>query len=56
MLRDRKFLRDTGVLFLALVISGILHYVYQLYIGRALGPEVYGIFGSLFPYSMFSQS
>jgi len=29
-------------------IAGIFNYIYQVYMGRALGPEEYGIFGALF--------
>ena len=38
-------------MFIASIIGGICNYAYQLYMGRALGPEEYSVFGSLFALS-----
>jgi O-antigen/teichoic acid export membrane protein len=38
-------------LFIASLIGGVFNYLYQLYVGRSLGPAEYGIFGSLFAIS-----
>ena len=35
-------------MFVASVISSACNYLYQIYVGRSLGPEGYGTFGSLF--------
>jgi len=41
-------LKHASIMFIASIIGGVCNYIYQLYMGRALGPEEYGIFGSLF--------
>lgn len=41
-------LKHASVMFLVSIIAGVCNYIYQLYMGRALGPEEYGVFGSLF--------
>jgi O-antigen/teichoic acid export membrane protein len=41
-------LKHASIMFIASIIAGACNYIYQLYMGRALGPEEYGIFGSLF--------
>ncbi|MCK5259115.1 MAG: oligosaccharide flippase family protein, partial [Thermoplasmatales archaeon] len=41
-------LKHASVMFLVSIIAGACNYIYQLYMGRALGPEEYGVFGSLF--------
>ena len=40
--------QDSAILIAATVISGGLNYLYHISMGRLLGPENYGIFGSLF--------
>lgn len=40
--------RNSAVMFAATIIGGGFNYLYQVYMGRALGPEEYGIFGALF--------
>lgn len=35
-------------MFVATTLAGALNYLYQIYMGRVLGPEEYGIFGALF--------
>jgi len=41
-------LKHASIMFLVSIIAGACNYIYQLYMGRALGPEEYGVFGSLF--------
>lgn len=43
-----EFLRQSTIMFLASTISSVCNYIYQIYVGRSLGPEGYGSFGSLF--------
>ena len=45
--KDELF-RYGSVMFVASIISNALNYIYQIYMGRALGPEEYGVFGALF--------
>jgi O-antigen/teichoic acid export membrane protein len=47
ILKDR-LARQSGVMFIATTVAGVLSYIYQVYMGRALGPEQYGVFGALF--------
>ncbi len=35
-------------MFIATTLAGSFNYLYQVYMGRALGPEDYGVFGALF--------
>ena len=49
--KEKDFLKHSGILFIATFIGGACNYAYQLYMGRGLGPEGYGIFGSLFAIS-----
>lgn len=41
-------LQHGGIVAVATVASGGFNYAYQLFMGRALGPEQYGAFGALF--------
>lgn len=43
--RDFKLLEHATIVSLALFASNLINYVFQVYMGRALGPENYGIFG-----------
>lgn len=45
---DEELLKHSSIMFIAFLIGGICNYLFQLYIGRALGPEEFGVFGSLF--------
>jgi O-antigen/teichoic acid export membrane protein len=45
--KDEGLLKHGSILFFALVITSIFNYLFQLYVGRALGPVNYGIFSSL---------
>ena len=47
LLKD-ELLKHGSVMFIASITANFLNYVYQVYMGRALGPEQYGIFGALF--------
>ena len=47
LLRD-ELLKHGSVMFIASLVSNFLNYVYLVYMGRALGPERYGVFGALF--------
>ncbi|KAB1185426.1 MULTISPECIES: hypothetical protein [Haloferax] len=41
-------LQHGSVIAIATVASGALNYAFQVFMGRALGPEQYGVFGALF--------
>ena len=43
-----EFLKQSMVLFLASMGGCVCSYLYQIYVARALGPEGYAVFGSLF--------
>ncbi len=47
-LRKDELLKNGTLMFISGSVVGILNYVYQIYMGRALGPEEYGAFGALF--------
>lgn len=40
--------RSSIIMFVASTFAGFLSYLYQIYMGRALGPEEYSVFGALF--------
>ncbi len=42
-----SLLKHGGIVFISIVIANLLAYVLQIYFGRVLGPEGYGVFGSL---------
>ena len=44
---NKNFLKDNFILFFGLSVLNILGYLFHFYAGRKLGPEEYGIFGSL---------
>ena len=48
---DKEFLKHASIMFITSIIAGVCNYAYQLYMGRALGPEDYSVFGSLFAIS-----
>ena len=41
-------LKHGFMMFVAMIIARFFGYLFQIYVARALGPEDYGIFGSLF--------
>src|SRR4030067_1391254 len=47
-LKNDELVKKGTIMFVSGTIVGILNYSYQVYIGRALGPEEYGVFGALF--------
>jgi len=47
MKKSNSLLRDSAIIFAASMISNVLNYAFQLYMGRALGPADYGIFASI---------
>jgi O-antigen/teichoic acid export membrane protein len=51
ILKDYDLFKHAGIMFIASLVGGACNYVYQLYMGRALGPKDYGVFGSLFALS-----
>lgn len=40
--------RNSAVMSAATTVAGGFNYLYQVYMGRVMGPEEYGIFGALF--------
>jgi O-antigen/teichoic acid export membrane protein len=49
-----EFIRKSAVMFLASIIGSICNYLYQIYVGRTVGPAEYGAFGSLFAIIYFT--
>ncbi len=47
MIKD-EFTKNGVIIFVASIITGFFNYIYQIYMGRTLGPEDYGTFGALF--------
>lgn len=47
-LKNDELVKEGTIVFASGTIVGILNYMYQVYMGRALGPEEYGVFGALF--------
>lgn len=47
-IRTDDLLHHGGIMAAATVASGGFNYAYQVFVGRALGPEQYGVFGALF--------
>lgn len=43
-----EFTKSGIIIFSASMITAFFNYIYQIYMGRALGPEDYGTFGALF--------
>jgi O-antigen/teichoic acid export membrane protein len=46
--KDQQLLKHAIIIFTASVLANLFNYLYQLYMGRTLGPESYGALGSLF--------
>jgi O-antigen/teichoic acid export membrane protein len=46
-MRD-EFFRHSAIMFMGSMVACACNYLYQVYLGRALGPEEYGAFGALF--------
>ncbi len=47
-LKNDELVKEGTIMFISGTIVGIFNYSYQVYMGRALGPEEYGVFGALF--------
>lgn len=47
LFKGNELLKHSSILFTASIIAGFLSYLYQVYVGRILGPAEYSIFGSL---------
>jgi len=45
--RGNELLKHSSILFAASIIAGFLNYLFQVYVGRMLGPSDYGIYSSL---------
>ena len=45
--KNKIFLKDNFILFISIFILNLFGYLFHFYVGRKLGPEDYGIFGSL---------
>lgn len=46
--KDDKLLKHSFFVFVAGIITGAFNYLFQIYMGRSLGPEGYGILGAVF--------
>lgn len=42
------FVKQSSIVFSASMIANVCNYIYQIFVGRMLGPEAYGVFGALF--------
>ena len=47
-LKDDKLLQPAFMMILVSIVVSAMNYIYQVYMGRVLGPEDYGILGTLF--------
>ncbi len=47
LFRGNELLKHSSILFAASIIAGFLNYLFQVYVGRMLGPSDYGIYSSL---------
>jgi len=47
LFKGNELLKHSSILFAASVTAGLLNYLFQLYVGRMLGPSDYGIYSSL---------
>ncbi len=47
-IKKNELAKNGIIMFISGTVVGILNYIYQIYMGRALGPEEYGVFGALF--------
>jgi O-antigen/teichoic acid export membrane protein len=43
-----EFFRHSSIMFMGSMVACVCNYLYQVYLGRALGPDGYGAFGALF--------
>jgi len=47
-LKNDELVKQGTIMFVSGTIASIFNYSYQVYMGRVLGPEEYGVFGALF--------
>ncbi len=47
LFRGNELLKHGGILFAASIIAGFLNYLFQVYVGRMLGPSDYSVYSSL---------
>ena len=47
LFKGNDLLKHSSILFAASILTGLLNYLFQLYVGRRLGPSDYGIYSSL---------
>lgn len=47
-IRNNQILKNTSIMIVAALIGGGCNYLFQIFMGRTLGPIEYGVFGSLF--------
>lgn len=45
--KNDGLVKNGTIMFISGSIAGVFNYIYQVYMGRALGPEEYGVFGAL---------
>ncbi len=53
--KDDGLLLASGIFLFGSLFSSIANYLYQIYMGRTLGPETYGVLGSLFAFIYIVQ-
>ena len=46
--KNDSLIKHSLIVFIAMGIGSVFNYIFQLYMGRALGPEEYGTLGALF--------
>jgi len=49
---ESGLLKHGMIMFVSLIIARFFGYLFQIYVARSLGPEEYGVFGSLFAFFM----
>jgi O-antigen/teichoic acid export membrane protein len=47
-LKKDELVKKGMIMFISGPVASIFNYIYQVYMGSALGPEAYGVFGALF--------
>ncbi|RLG00984.1 hypothetical protein DRN58_02700 [Thermococci archaeon] len=45
---NSNLLKHGSIIFISIIVARFFGYIFQIYVARVLGPEDYGIFGSLF--------
>lgn len=52
LIKKDEVTRQGGIILVTTLIAGLFNYIYQICMGRILGPEEYSIFGALFSISL----